>query len=623
MSNLQDKKRTFFFYRKCLSWNPEITGPFLMAFAAAICLGIGLLQNPRLYPVDYGQYKAYLLNYGLKWTVADVNTGNLQYTHPVVTFAYTHFSWMKLFTPAAAASTVYAVAGVRIFSFFTKSLFQADILAFVWSSMLAFAVYMISFGLYRILNKFWMIPGIMLCFLYIDGNFCAILRGLYPQAAVITFTLMFTGIFLVTIVIPYEKRNLWLILFCITGILLVKSDTPMVVFIPGIIASTIILLVKQGNQKNVSHRFFVITLGLIIVLTGCRGAIKLAENDSDYISDASMYESVFNTLLPAASQNQQKDILRELSLDLSYQQDIGKSFYEDENSYTHDPRNAEEAKKLFGKLSIQKVILIYVRHPVLLEKIMRNVPGKIDSYENQRNMAISTGKGYIQTRTDGGILSFLRFLLPDYQTNLVVCFCGMIGIVFYILIKKKYVWLASLFTYMGVVLYLPFCVAANGYSLFQQYSLAAVFFQDCVLIGSITILFEYILKVQSWISGDNEDLPDRITEKDQLLERPSSTGTVFSMRVSKIFRYFCSRRIFVTTFTFLLALFMLLSTYMKNEHPGCVNNGDFGRMMEQLGITWTGDMYYDTDGQMSHQVIEEYEWNKPFDFKKLTPLEPT
>ena len=72
---------------------------------------------------------------------------------------------------------------------------------------------------------------------------------------------------------------------------------------------------------------------------------------------------------------------------------------------------------------------------------------------------------------------------------------------------------------MGVVLYLPFCVAANGYSLFQQYSLAAVFFQDCVLIGAITILFEYILKVQSWISGDNEDLPDRITEKDQLLER--------------------------------------------------------------------------------------------------------
>ena len=148
-------------------------------------------------------------------------------------------------------------------------------------------------------------------------------------------------------------------------------------------------------------------------------------------------------------------------------------------------------------------------------------------------------------------------------------------------------------------------------------------FQDLILIGAITIFFEFILKAQAWISGDVEELSDRINTREHLLERPSSIGTAIYIRMVNIFRYFCSRRIFVTTFTFLLALFMLLSVYLKNEHPGCVNNGDFGRMMQQLGITWTGDMYYDTDSQMSHRVIEEYEWNKPFDWKKLTPREPT
>jgi len=599
-----------------------MAGPFVMALAAAICIVIGLLQNPGLYPVDYGQYKAYLANYGLNWTAEDLNAGNLQFTHPVISFAYTHFSWMKLFTPAAAASTVYAIAVVRAFGFFSKSLFQMDALAFVWGLLLVIAVYMISFGLYRIIKTCWFIPGIILCLLYTDGNFCAILRGLYPQAAVIVFALLAVGSFLVTVTLPYEKRNFWIILFCIVSILFVKADTPMVVFIPGVVLSTIILLVKQAKQKIVPHRFFILILGIIIVLTGCRGAVKLAENDRDYISNASMYESVFNTFLPAASEEEQKELLNELSLDLSYQHDIGKSFYEEESSYVHDPRNADEAEKLFAKLSIQKIIILYVRHPKLFEKIMSNMPGKLDSYENQRNMTLSAGKGYVQTRTDGGMLSWLRFLLPGYQWYIVMLLAGTIGVFLYLLIRKKYIGMAVCLYFTGMVSYLPFCVMTNGYSLFQQYALSAVFFQDCFLICGITVLFESILKFQAWVI-ENEDLQEKVKEEKPALEMSVPIGTAIRIKIGKIFSYIGGNRKLVTVFTFLLALLMLLSTYMRTDHPGCVNNGDFGRMMAQLGITWTGDMYYNTDSQMSHQIIEEYEWDKPFDWKKLTPLEPT
>ena len=36
----------------------------------------------------------------------------------------------------------------------------------------------------------WYLPGALLCILFLDGNFCAIFRSLYPQPAAIAFSLL-------------------------------------------------------------------------------------------------------------------------------------------------------------------------------------------------------------------------------------------------------------------------------------------------------------------------------------------------------------------------------------------------------------------------------------------------
>lgn len=615
----QHKRKKIFW-----KWDSAIGAPLLMAAAALICIAIGLMKNPKLYPVDYGQYEAYLSDDGLTWTAADLKEGKLQFDHPVTSFSYAHFSWMKMLTPSAPASTVYAAAFVRLCSrICLENSLSVDRISVFWALILAAGVYLITYGMIRLCRSVWEIPGIILCMIFTDGNFCAIFRGLYPQAAGIAFMVLFTGTVLWTCAVPYAERAVPLMLLCCVAVIFIKSDTPMLVFAPGILVLCVILLIRLNRQKKVKHSLFVTVFGLVIILTGIRGAVTIAMNDRDYVSAAAEYESVFNTMLPAAGAGQQAQLLKELQLDETYLPDIGKSFYEDENSYAHNPRNQEEGAVLSGKLTTWKVTAVYLKHPDLLVSVLQAAPSTFDSYENQRNMSIATGNAKVQTRTEGGIFALFRLLFGNYDLFVPVSVIGIASAAVYAFARKKYSWLAVSLIFAGGIMYLPFCIITNGYSLIQEYALMIVFLEDMLFIWALTAFVLGVTKLQVWVSV-RRVCPELATAK-RIPEQETENicREKFRRKLMTALKAFCGSQRAVTGVTLVLALFMLLTVFLRSDHPGCVNNGDFGRMMAQIGVTWTGDMYYNTDGQMSHHVIEEYEWNQPFDWKKLTPLEPT
>ena len=183
----------------------------LAAFlCAAVCLMVGFSSQPRLYAVDYGQYRAVLRQCGLTWTGEDLALGDLQYTRPLNTFAYTRFSWSSLFTPKAGGSTVYAVALVRLFTAPFGMPFSIEALAFVWAAVLALAAGIITGALYERLPRLCAVPLIILCAMYLDGNFCAVFRSLYPQAAAFAFSLLFLAMALKAWSLPPERRKRWI-----------------------------------------------------------------------------------------------------------------------------------------------------------------------------------------------------------------------------------------------------------------------------------------------------------------------------------------------------------------------------------------------------------------------------
>lgn len=73
-----------------------------------------------------------------------------------------------------------------------------------------------------------------------------------------------------------------------------------------------------------------------------------------------------------------------------------------------------------------------------------------------------------------------------------------------------------------------------------------------------------------------------------------------------------------------LCVALLMSAVIQFASPraGCVNNGDFGRMMDQLDIIWEGDIFYNTQAQLGRRVIETYAYRDCFDWTTLTSINP-
>ena len=74
----------------------------------------------------------------------------------------------------------------------------------------------------------------------------------------------------------------------------------------------------------------------------------------------------------------------------------------------------------------------------------------------------------------------------------------------------------------------------------------------------------------------------------------------------------------------MLCVALLMSAVIQFASPraGCVNNGDFGRMMDQLDIIWEGDIFYNTQAQLGRRVIETYAYRDCFDWTTLTSINP-
>ena len=219
----------------------------LVLLCAAVCLAVGFSRAASLYPVDFGQYDHVLSQCGLAWTEEDLAQGGLQYERPVTAFAYRHFSWSTLLTPKAGMSIVYPIALVRLFTEPFGLPFSVDALAAVQGALLTLSMAVLAVGLARRFPRLWMAPvfGFMLLVLT-DGNFCALLRGLYPQGSAAVFTVMFLTAFIRAALAPAEERKKWILPVLLCSLLLLKA-----IYFLMINAVLFFVAIKLGwMQKN-------------------------------------------------------------------------------------------------------------------------------------------------------------------------------------------------------------------------------------------------------------------------------------------------------------------------------------------------------------------------------------
>ncbi len=590
-------------------------------FSVVLCLIIGFTQKPQVYPVDYGQYEWILPDVGLTWTHEEIEEGKLQFDHPVTDFDYVHFSWSNLFTPDAGNSLVYQVAIVRLFTEPFGLKFNVNYLAVVSAVLLAVSAILMTLGLRRLLPHCWFVPVIFLCVVFSNGNFCSMFRGLYPEGPAVIYSLMFAAALLYVWSLEKSRRTGWIPFVIILSFMMLKAATPLIVFLPFVITADLFLIISTVSGAERSYLLGAVSF--LIFLAGCSSTVKMAGSDPDYFSNASIYESVFNTMLPACEDP--ASLLSEFGLDESFLHDIGKSFYMDEASYAHNPRNPEEAEKLFSKVTTKKLAAVYLRHPELLFKVIKNVPIYYERFfENNRYREIDrSGDPVSFYRSDSSLMFMIYQLLPHSYYLFFVLHMVLIMIsAAVVLIGKKIKFLLAALFSACCVAYYPFCVMLNGYSLVPQYILYQHFL-EIVLSVLIIILFVYVIPlVKQWLTKYSEE-PYRVIP---VYENRGTQKGSFSSVYTKIRGLLLSaagNRMYVTAAAAILGTVMLIMVFLPEAHPVCVNNGDFGRFMVQMDITWPGRIYYDTKSQSGHQGIEDFEFTSGFDPLKLTPLKPS
>ena len=601
-------------------WICKYMPVWCISLFAFLILVTGLQQQPQLYPADYGQYEQYMRQCGLKLKTDDQENENIFFTHAITEYDYKHISVMKLLTPVSESAVPYAVAIVRLFTEPFGKPFSGNLLALVWIFILTVSVTVVSLYLFRMFRHGWWIPGVIFCLIFSDKNFTAILRGLYPQSGSIVLTLVYLGTVLHTVYQIRQGRNAGIILLSIISAVFIKSSAMMLVFIPFVVFFWIYAGIRQIKQRLVSPvRFFI---ALFLLVTGIVGAARSAMNDTDYFSAPALYESTFHVLLP--NSEHPKEVLSDLGLDDSYLEDIGMTYYAEASAYRHPPADEEEAAVLSAHLSVPKIIRSYLKHPGTLLRAVMNIPNKPDTYRNERNVASQTTQtDYSEKRADAGFYAWARYLLPyNWIFFAVFSFIISAAVIVFSILRRKGIWLSIPVFLFCAVLYLPACVIFNGYSLSAEYILCQVWIMDVFWIFIWMVLCKLAYKFHAWLfkySGESSEVDPALADFPE--------GSVFRDgwdlpdRIRDFIIRVCASRRSTLIVVAAAAVLMSLMTLLRNDRAGCVNNGDFGRMMSSIDLNWTREA--EERGTELHWVIEEYDWKVPFNWKRLTPLKPS
>ncbi len=158
------------------------------------------------------------------------------------------------------------------------------------------------------------------------------------------------------------------------------------------------------------------------------------------------------------------------------------------------------------------------------------------------------------------------------------------------------------------------------------YIVAHILYQHFLEMISLIFVLTFFVSVtpyiEQWISKYMED-PYHLSP---IQVAPVSKKGFFNYlrkKIGSLILSMAGSRKITTMATALLGAVMLITVFLPDSHPVSVNNGDFGRLMAQMDITWPGNIYFDTRAQSGHEGIEEFGYTAPFSPLKLTPLKPT
>ncbi len=433
------------------------------------------------------------------------------------------------------------------------------------------------------------------------------LSSLYPEGAAIAFALLFVGCTIHALCLPRGSGVGSALGVMLAAFLMVNATPWMMAFAPAALISSAVCVYHTCTREK-SRGLQLLLAGLMALFT-VTGVITGFEQDKDVHSDAANYLAVFQGILPSAEAP--AEILAEMSLDASFEADIGRSYYEAGENFVHDPRGTDTA--FLEKLTLGTRLRLLASHPELLHAML-----------DERAIYIRDAYSVYLTLPDGGMLNghagvYLLLETAFGQGGMQVLigralFAALASLLLVMTARRrsglKLLPLCMLAMSAGMIVYIPLGLGMTGgveltraKSVVQLMSWAMLFYGvGASLLGA--------QRVFVWLSEKGT----RLSPAAAALPVPDGMTWWRSIPVSR------NALLAMTAIVWLVLIGMLL---LPTSHIGGVNNGDFGRMMEQLDLYWLEPQLADPDSQLARQVIEGYSYREPFHPERLTPADPT
>ena len=518
-------------------------------------------------------------------------------------FAYKRYD-MGALAALSAPAMAYPAALVRLITEPFGRCFDTRLLACVYALLVSLGAYLLVGGLWPHSRLAAAGSGGLLLLLCTYTPAVCYFNSLYEIGAVLAFSVLYLGALVHCLCQPRAKGIGTALLVLLCAVLLLRSRAQMIIFAPFALVSVALCVLHAlpgDRRRGVSF----LCLGLAL-LGSVQGVAAGFAADAKVLSDAANHLAVFQGYLPV-SEDVEGD-LRALGLSEDYAADVGRSYYDVEESFAHNPHDEAERETLLNRITLGKRIGFCLGHPQRIAGMLSRLSNHFyDAY----NDAIVTADGQNRFVRPSPLI-LLDLLLPMAGSGVLEGYMliGALLCLLCIFVVPKGTGLPKLcvclcLTLLGMACYLPACMVLTGVTDIHLLKVAAFFFGRIGLFAALVAGVCLANRLFVWLAGPDAALRPLATQE-SVVWKP---------------KYFLSQGT-LTACCAVACVGIGLWILLPEPHIGGVNNGDYGRMMDQLGIFWTDDVAADGDAQIS-RVQEEYVLSEPFHLEQLTPADPT
>ncbi|MBP3638150.1 MAG: hypothetical protein J6K13_11395 [Clostridia bacterium] len=523
------------------------------------------------------------------------------------TFAYQRLDYTSILKPGQIAMA-YPAMLVRLVTEPFGLLFSTKLLACAYMLIIAVGTYLAVSGLYRRLPMAGVLTACGLVLLMMHSTLVGYLNSLYDIGAVIAFAVLYLGCLVHALCKDRGCGAQWAVWVALSGTALIRSQTQMVVLVPFVLVGIALAMFHCCPRgKALALHAAVCAFAMLFCVQGVYdGFVASPEADED----ANDYLAVFQGYM-LASDDVTGD-LAQFGLDESYAADVGRSYYEPSENFVHDPHSKAETAML-DSISLGKRLMFCIQNPDVVMRRIEQLGNHLYDAFNQRLMTTDGQTRYVRP----SLLPLVRLLTREGDFNRMTGWMLAAAAASFLLLlvtpKRSGMSLLAVAMgclHLGFVCYFPFSMMLTGGIDVDKFKVVFFFLGWFSLISAVVAGLCLAARLLEWLSDA------KAARKPQLAAAgEGSTGLAWLDRV-----HVSQNGLVAVSALACVALSCWL--LLSDVHVGGINNGDYGRMMDQLDIKWTAEMEAKQSEQAGVYVVEEYDYSDPFDATKLSPLDP-